>query len=632
MRKQQAVQEQDVQNSALLNVITPVGLEFQKNSLSIGENLGKVYGLIRYPQKVEVEWLSKITNIPATIVSIGFKPVDNATLISAISHNVVQQRGYAEGAKDPLSRQRAEKAAEDGEKIIMQIDREGETVGLMSVQVCPIAKDDKTFKKVCRRAESVISVMKCKMRVIPNLQQECFRHLSPSFPNSGKMESILQKIVPMSTFVGGFPFASSGFNDGAGYYFAQDSSGGLVIVDVWKRGGDRTNSNFVVMGNSGVGKSTAIKHIIMSEYMKGTKILVVDPESEYKDLCYNLGGEWINAVGGAGGRFNPLQVRPSPRDDESEKEADRLYRDEGYGMNDLALHMKNLEIFFNLYIPSLTDMQKAVLKKCLVELYQQFHITWDTDVAELKPTDFPIFFELYKLVKEKADTEKDRQAYADLSLLLYDIAEGSDSFIWNGHSTIATDSQFICLDTNALQETSDSIKRTQYFNLLTYCWEQMSRNREERVLLICDEAYLMIDQKVPQSLVYLRNVMKRARKYEGALGIISHSVIDFLSESIKQYGQALLDIPCYKLLMGTDGPNLKETAKLYDLTEAQTIDYSALDSFVVVICVEGKGTLCDDSGNEMPIHQGETVLLPATVKSLRVIPGGNLKMLTSYIK
>ena len=569
MRKQQAVQEQDVPNSALLNVITPVGLEFQKNSLSIGENLGKVYGLIRYPQKVEVEWLSKITNIPATIVSIGFKPVDNATLISAISRSVVQQRGFAEGAKDPLSRQRAEKAAEDGEKIIMQIDREGETVGLMSVEVCPIAKDEKTFKKVCRRAESMVSVMKCKMRVIPNLQQECFRHLSPSFPNNGKMESILQKIVPMSTFVGGFPFASSGFNDGAGYYFAQDSSGGLVIVDVWKRGGDRTNSNFVVMGNSGVGKSTAIKHIIMSEYMKGTKILVVDPESEYKDLCYNLGGDWINAVGGAGGRFNPLQVRPSPRDDESEKEADRLYRDEGYGMNDLALHMKNLEIFFSLYIPSLTDMQKAVLKKCLVELYQQFHITWDTDVVKLKATDFPIFSDLYKLIKEKADTEKDRQAYADLSLLLYDIAEGSDSFIWNGHSTIATDSPFICLDTNALQETSDSIKRTQYFNLLTYCWEQMSRNREERVLLICDEAYLMIDQKVPQSLVYLRNVMKRARKYEGALGIISHSVIDFLSESIKQYGQALLDIPCYKLLMGTDGPNLKETAKLYDLTEAE---------------------------------------------------------------
>ena len=569
MRKKELVQEQDIQNNALLNVITPMGLSFTKNSLSVGENLGKIYGLIRYPQKVDYEWLSRITNIPSTIVSIGFKPVDNATLINAISRSVVQQRGLADGAKDPLSRQRAEKAADDGEKIIMQIDREGETVGLMSVSVMPIGKEERTFKKVCRQAESAVSVQKCKMRVIPNLQKECFQHISPSFPTNAKIESILQKIVPLSTFVGGFPFASSGFNDGEGYYFAQDSSGGLVIVDVWKRGGDRTNSNFVIMGNSGVGKSTAIKHILMSEYMKGTKILVVDPESEYKDICYNLGGDWVNAVGGNGGRSNPLQVRPSPRDDEQEKENDRLYRDEGYGMNDLALHMKNLEIFFSLYIPSLTDMQKAVLKKCLVELYRQFGIVWDTDINALTPKDFPIFSDLYKLVKEKADTETDRQAYADLSLLLYDIAEGSDSFIWNGHSTIASDSQFICLDTNALQETSDSIKRTQYFNLLTYCWEQMSRNREKRVLLICDEAYLMIDQKVPQSLVYLRNVMKRARKYEAALGIISHSVIDFLSESIKQYGQALLDIPCYKLLMGTDGPNLKETTNLYDLTEAE---------------------------------------------------------------
>lgn len=576
MLKRENAQEQEIRNNALLNVITPVGLGFSKNSLDLGENMGKVYGLIRYPQKVEVEWLSRITNIPSTIVSIGWRPVDNATLINAISRSVVQQRGMAEGAKDPLSRQRAEKAADDGEKIIMQIDREGETVGLMSVSVMPIAKDEKTFKKVCRRAESMVSVMKCKMRVIPNLQKESFRHISPSFPTNAKIESILQKIVPISTFVGGFPFASSGFNDGEGYYFAQDTSGGLVIVDTWRRGGDRTNSNFVIMGNSGVGKSTAIKHIILSEFMKGTKILVVDPESEYRDLCFNLNGDWINAVGGSAGMINPLQVRPSPRDDEQEKEADRLYRDEGYGMNDLALHMKNLEIFFNLYIPSITDMQRAVLKKCLIELYRNFGIVWETDITLLGAEDFPVFSDLYQLVQKKAEEETDRQVYADLALLLYDIAEGSDSFIWNGKSSIkdgtGTDNgsgSIIVLDTNALQETSDHIKRTQYFNILTWCWEQMSRNREERVLLICDEAYLMIDQKVPQSLVYLRNVMKRARKYEGALAIISHSIVDFLSESIKQYGQALLDIPCYKVLMGTDGKNLKETADLYDLTEAE---------------------------------------------------------------
>ena len=34
-------------NEALLNVITPMGLEIKKNSLVIGENTGKVYGVIR---------------------------------------------------------------------------------------------------------------------------------------------------------------------------------------------------------------------------------------------------------------------------------------------------------------------------------------------------------------------------------------------------------------------------------------------------------------------------------------------------------------------------------------------------------------------------------------------------------
>ena len=75
----------------------------------------------------------------------------------------------------------------------MQIDREGETVGLMSVEVMPVAREEKEFKKACRRAESVASVMKCKMRAIPNLQKEAFMHLSPTFPNHAKMESILQK-------------------------------------------------------------------------------------------------------------------------------------------------------------------------------------------------------------------------------------------------------------------------------------------------------------------------------------------------------------------------------------------------------------------------------------------------------
>ncbi len=93
---------------------------------------------------------------------------------------------------------------------------------------------------------------------------------------------------------------------------------------------------------------------------------------------------------------------------------------------------------------------------------------------------------------------------------------------------IETNSRCICLDTHDFQNTSDSIKGTQQFILLTWCWQQMSKDRTERVLLIFNEAYLMIDPNVPQSLVFLRNVEKRSRKYEAGVAIISHSVVDFL--------------------------------------------------------------------------------------------------------
>lgn len=568
-KKQETIVEEP-QNNALANIITPLGIEFTKNTITIGESEGKIYGITKYPQKVDMGWLSKITNIPNTLVTICIEPVDNSALVNALSRSVVQQRGVADAAKDPLSRQRAEKAADDGERIIMQIDREGETVGLMSIAIMPHTKDEILIKRIFRQVEGIVATMKCKMRVLPNLQKESFQHIAPCYPTQKKIDSILQRLVPMSTFVGGFPFASTGFNDGQGYYWGQDTSGSLVVVDPWKRGNDRTNTNFVVMGNSGTGKSTCIKHLLISEYMNGTKIIVIDPEAEYRDLCRNLKGDIISAVGGSKGMINPLQVRPSPKDTEGvSDEDDPLYVDEGNGLNDLALHIKNLEIFFNLYIPSITDMQRAVLKSCIVELYKEFGIDWYTNISDFAPTDFPIFSDLYHYVKQKYENEPERQIFGDLTLLLSDLANGSDSFLWNGHSTVSSESNFICLDTHELQETSDHIKRTQYFNILTYCWEQMSRNRKESVLLVCDEAYLMIDTKVPQSLVYLRNVMKRARKYEGALAIISHAVTDFLSESIKQYGQALLDVPCYKILLGTDGPNLKETAKLYDLTEAE---------------------------------------------------------------
>lgn len=68
---------------------------------------------------------------------------------------------------------------------------------------------------------------------------------------------------------------------------------------------------------------------------------------------------------------------------------------------------------------------------------------------------------------------------------------------------------------------------------------------------------------------------------------------------------------------------------VYDLTEPMTIDYADLDSFVILIGMKGEGTLTDDEGNKETFREGETILLPATTKSVKI--DGTIKFLETYV-
>lgn len=585
-------------NEAILNVITPMGLEFKRNSLYAGDNIAKMYGIIKYPPEVGVGWLSKINNMPSTVVCQTFTPTDNSELIQNISATIRQKTGEAESARDPLVRQRALKAVEQGENIMKQIDQDGETVGYVSNIVMVTSNDEEQFTYRCRQTETAIASVKCKARGLANLQKNAYKAISPYHVPDEKIEKVCRKLMPVSTYAGGFPFASSSYSDGRGFYFAKDISGGMVAIDPWLRHGDRTNTNWVVMGVAGQGKSATAKHIITEEYAKGTKIIILDPESEYKQLTRDVGGDWIDLGGGAGGKINPLEIRPLPEDDDEEtgefedNESLRLNSKDTKGMGDLALHMKTLEIFFGLYLSDMNDYENAYLNKALRELYAKYGITLTMKIADKKIDRYPTIKDLYDYLNEKANDktihDDEAEHYRHLACLLENAAIGQDSFLWNNQTSIEPRSRFICLDTHSLQNSSEKLMKTQYFNILTWAWEQMSRDRMERVLLVCDEAYLMIDTRVPQSLVFLRNCAKRARKYEAGLMIISHSVVDFLDPSIKMYGQALLDIPCYKILFGTDGKNLQELCELYNLTEAEKELLFAKKRGIALFCCGAK--------------------------------------------
>ena len=68
---------------------------------------------------------------------------------------------------------------------------------------------------------------------------------------------------------------------------------------------------------------------------------------------------------------------------------------------------------------------------------------------------------------------------------------------------------------------------------------------------------------------------------------------------------------------------------VYDLDEPMTLDYSELDSFVIIIGVKGEGVFTDGEGNETSLREGETMLVPATTDVLNV--SGAIKFIETYV-
>ncbi|MBS4930863.1 MAG: DUF87 domain-containing protein [Clostridiales bacterium] len=560
-------------NYNLLNIIAPSGLELKKNSLVMSGGFGACLTISKYPTNVNYGWLARVTQIEGVTSKLEFAPTDSGFLIERCNEQIKELRNDLLTAKDESVRQAKEKGIEDIREMINRINQEGETVGYLTLVLLVMAETEKKLQERIKKVNSIVSALGGATRYLTFRQKEALRWVSPFGLEDTTITDFGGRNMPLSTFLGGYVNAASGINDGTGCMIGSSDDRKPIILDTWKRGGDRTNTNWFISGVSGVGKSATVKHIVSSEYALGAKIIFVDPEKEYIDMVHNLGGKVINCGGGKGGIINPLQVHPAPK-----IEKDEMGGEEGeksQGTSDLALHFQTLRTFHKLY-QTLTKTENAELERVLEGTYKRFGITWETDVSNLKPTEFPIYSDLYEdLEKEYKENPSD-----ELKQLLgkfRSIAKGSDQFIFNGHTDINLDTDIIDLDISSLLESDETVLRSQFHNINSYVWKFIAKNREEniingkdeKVLYIVDEGHLLVDEKNPEALIFMKNVAKRIRKYNGGIMFITQSVIDILSPEIRRYGQAIIDSACYKFIMGTDGQNLKETKELFDLTEAE---------------------------------------------------------------
>ena len=509
---------------------------------------------MHYPSNMELGWLGKLVDEIGAIFSINIEPTDNAELLEGLDRRIRDATALAKLAKNESSKQLKEHEIKEASEIISRILQNNEVVSYLSIYILVSDENENNFIRKSKEIEKEVIKQKLKIRPLTNfLLKEGYKSVAPYFTIQENLNNYFRRNILTSTFTGGFLFNKNTFIDKQGYYLGINEKGGIVIFNLWQKDSDRTNSNMVVVGSSGSGKSVAVKHIAYNE-IPNSKILIIDPENEYSYLCENLGGRIINCNGGErGGILNPLQIRT----------------DREENTNSLALHFQFLRTFFSILYPSLQDMEFSTLELLLEELYEKFNITKNTDISKLKNTDFPKLEDLYFFIEEK-NKQSGNEIFEKILSLIRPICIGQSADIWNGYTNIDIDTDMTVFNTSSMHKFQEQYKRAQYYNIMSYCWDFLSRDVNERTILIADECHMLIDPNIPQTLEYLKNISKRARKYNASIIVITQSIEDFLNEKIRLYGQSLFTNSTYKLFFKLDGQDLKDVQETFKLTDKET--------------------------------------------------------------
>ena len=369
-------------------------------------------------------------------------------------------------------------------------------------------------------------------------QKDGFLSVLPTGTNQFRVQ--FERIIPASAAANLYPLNYSGKTDEHGFYLGRDKYGSSLVVDFDKRTDDKTNSNMLILGNSGQGKSYLMKLLLCNLRESGKAILCLDPEDEYRDLCENLGGTYMDMLSGEY-MINPLEPKSWGDGDKSEDEPDAFRK-----VTRLSQHISYLKDFFRSY-KDFSDQEIDTIEIMLIKLYARFGITDTTDFSRLSAQDYPTMSDLYELTEKEfmafdpaQKTLYTEEMLQNVCLGLHSMCRGAESKYFNGHTNIR-DADFICFGVKGLMDTNKKLKDTLLFNILSFMSNQLLF-RGNTVAAI-DELYLFLSNMT--AIEYIRTGMKRVRKKESSFVLASQNVEDFLLPEIREFTKPLFSIPCY---------------------------------------------------------------------------------------
>ena len=610
----------DVEDDKLKDWIVPDKVEFKSNRYKMEGTEAAVFAIADYPLRVKNAWGADLFNIPNTKVVMHIKPVDKYKAIKRIDKCIGEMETKQILSEKASESNSAETHRESLNTLLDSLQTENES--LLDVTLTITAYNyfnDDNFKKSVRRA---ILTGNFKPSNLYGLQIEGFKAANIS-PTSNLTN--YERGINSSSLAAVFPFIRTYVMDEGGIMLGENKSNHYpFIFNIWKRGNLYQNSNAMIIGKSGSGKSFFLKSLLLNEWANGTRVVVLDPEAEYLNLTRNLHGNIIDVGNAKEGRINPFHIYKILTEDGTPADSVITFN----------THLKMLESFFKIVLVGASADVIELINNLAVETYERKGITELTDCTNFKAEDFPLFTDLLETLKAKDKTDMDALTLRDMrtaELYLQKFVSGRYSDIWNGYSTLETNANLIDFNFQSLFANKNNVVANAQMLLVFRFIEQEVINAREankngrglRTMIVCDEAHLFIDAKFPIALDFFFSMSKRIRKYSGSFIPATQNIADWnANEELRGKTTAIIKNSQYTFIFKLSAPDMKDVLDVYSAgdsfnDEEQRMIISAvtgqaffigsteLRTCVRIITGENATALFDDSRNNKKEEKSE---------------------------
>lgn len=579
-------QLEEIRTKDYFDCIAPATIKFYTDYYIIGDSYRCCWVIKEYPPSTdELAILSLLSDKSGVTLRIFNRLVDPMEQ-RKILQNAMRKNTMKTTSNDVNDTVQAEENIQDVVELLSNLRKNREPLLHCAVFIELKANSLDALKELQSDINMELSRSKIEVEKLTLRQKEGFLSVVPM--GSNQFGEQFERVLPASSVANLYPLNFSGKTDPKGFYIGRDKYGTNILVDFDRRAEDKTTSNILILGNSGQGKSYLMKLILSNIRESGKSIIVLDPESEYKELCDNLGGCYIDFLSGDY-IINPLE--PKTWSDGEDDEGPEAFRRK----TKLSQHIAFLKDFFKTYNDEFEQDHINTIEIMLTKLYARFGITDMTDFSLLKPTDYPTMQDFYNICEEEFYTYDPKRKYLytedmiqKVCLNIESMCKGAESKYFNGHSNI-TDDKFIVFGVKGLMDTNKRLKDAMLFNILSYMSNKLLG--EGFAAASIDELYLFLTNRT--AIEYIRNAMKRVRKKESTMILASQNIEDFLIPGIKEMTKPLFSIPTHQFLFNPGQINPK------DFMDALQIEPSEYD----LIKYPERGSCLYRCGNERYLLQ-----------------------------